>query len=68
MQLVIYEALLAQPENVARVHALESAIRQVGGKLQFTPVPRTKMVTVTLWLPDTYHPDQFLPHIPFTPF
>lgn len=66
MRVVSYEVLLAQPESVARVRALESAIRQVGGKVQYTPVPTTNMVAVTLRLPETYHPDDFLPDIPFT--
>lgn len=67
MRLLTYEVLLAQAESLARVRALESEIRQAGGKLRFTPVPATNIVAVTLWLPETYHPDQFLPDIPFTP-
>lgn len=67
MPLVVYEALLGQPESVARVRALENAIKQAGGKIKITPVPRTGMVAVTLWLPETYHPDEFLPDVPFTP-
>ena len=67
MPMRTYEVLLARPESLARVRALESAIRQVGGKVRIAPVSKSNVVAVTLWLPDSYRPDDFLPDIPFTP-
>ena len=68
MPMRTYEALLTRPESLARVRALESAIRQVSGKVRIAPVSKSNVVAVvTLWLPDPHRPDDFLPDIPFTP-
>lgn len=62
-----YEALITQPENVARVHAGIRAIERVGGSVQIAPPTHDGITLVTLILPDPYRPDQFFPGLPFYP-
>lgn len=60
-----YEALLARPDNLARIEAQRRAIERAGGQIYIAPATRTGMIMVTLLLPATYRPDDFLPGLPF---
>jgi hypothetical protein len=67
MGLVPYQALLGNPQNVARVRAMRPAVESVGGRLTLASPTKTGMVAVLIELPPGYHPDQFCPGIPFYP-
>ena len=67
MRLITYQALLSNPQNVARVQAAKAEIERVGGRLSIAPPSNVGMVLVLLELPDTYRPDQFFPNMPFYP-
>jgi hypothetical protein len=67
MQLRAYQALLSNPQNVARVQALTRDIEQVGGRVSVAPPTKVGMVLVILELPEGYTPDQFFPGMPFYP-
>lgn len=63
----MYQAMLSNPANVARVRAAQRAIEQVGGKVNITSPTKVGMVVVLLALPEGYVPGQFLPGLPFYP-
>lgn len=65
--MVVYQAMLSNPANVARVRAVQRTIEQVGGKVSLAPPTKVGMVVVLLTLPEGYTPDQFLPGLPFYP-
>jgi len=65
--MVVYQAMLSNPANVARVRGVQRTIEQVGGKVNFAPPTKVGMVVVLLTLPEGYTPDQFLPGLPFYP-
>ncbi len=67
MKLIQYQALLANPQNVASVRACQRDIEHVGGQLEIAPPTRVGMVLVILELPVEYAPEQFFPDIPFYP-
>jgi hypothetical protein len=67
MRVVVYQAMLSNPNNVARVRAAQRAIEQVGGKIEVAPPTRVGMVVVLVYLPEGYTPDQFVPGLPFYP-
>lgn len=67
MRMVVYQAMLSNPANVARVRGVQRTIEQVGGKVNFAPPTKVGMVVVLLTLPEGYTPDQFLPGLPFYP-
>ena len=67
MGLMPYQALLGNPQNVARVRAARSVVESVGGRLTLASPTKTGMVAVLIELPPGYHPDQFCPGIPFYP-
>jgi hypothetical protein len=67
IRLVPYQALLGNPQNVARVRAARPSIESVGGQLTLLPPTKAGMVAVLIELPPGYHPDQFCPGIPFYP-
>lgn len=67
MRLVVYQAMLSNPNNVARVRAVQRAIEQIGGKVTISPPTKVGMVVVLLSLPEGYTPDQFIPNLPFYP-
>ncbi len=66
-QVQTYEALLARPDNLARIEAQRRAIERVGGRLHIASASPSGLVMVTLTLPSTYRPDDFLPGLPFYP-
>ncbi|MGH2516325.1 MAG: hypothetical protein ACRDHP_11785 [Ktedonobacterales bacterium] len=65
--MVVYQAMLANPNNVARVRAAQRGIEQVGGKVSISSPTNAGMVVVLLHLPEAYTPEQFLPGLPFYP-
>jgi hypothetical protein len=67
MKLIIYEAILSNPDNIARVQAVRRTIEAAGGKVTLSPPTNVGMVVVTLALPPGDRPDQFLPGLPFYP-
>lgn len=67
MKLLQYQALLANPRNVATVQARRIAVERVGGQVAIAPPTKVGMVLVILTLPSGYTPEQFFPDIPFYP-
>ena len=67
MKLIQYQALLANPQNVAIVQARRQTIERIGGRLAIAPPTRVGMVVVILELPVDYTPEHFFPDIPFSP-
>lgn len=67
MRMVVYQAMLSNPNNVARVRSVQRAIEQAGGKVSISPPTKVGMVVVMLSLPEGYSPDQFIPGLPFYP-
>ena len=67
MKLITYQALLSNPQNVARVQAAKGQIERLGGRVSIAPPSKVGMVLVLLELPETHQPDQFFPGIPFYP-
>ena len=65
MPVLIYEALLAQAESIARVKAARRAIERAGGTVKLAPPTASGMVLVTLTLPDRHTPQEFMPGLPF---
>ncbi len=67
MGLVPYQALLGNPQNVARVRAARPAVESVGGRLTLASPAKTGMVAALIELPPGFHPEQFCPGIPYYP-
>ena len=67
MKLIAYQALLANPQNLARVQAARAAIEQAGGRVSIAPPTTVGMVLVILELPEGLRPEQFCPGVPFFP-
>ena len=65
--MIAYEAMLSDPERVARVRQATKTIESIGGSVQIAPPTPQSMTLVTLWLPRGYLPEQFLPGFPFYP-
>ena len=62
---IVYEALLTQPDSLERIRAMRRAIEQMGGALQFEPVRGATLVTLSL--PRHLSPAHFFPQAPFFP-
>ena len=67
MKLIQYQALIANPQNVAQVQSRRYDVERVGGRVEMAPPTRVGMVLVILELPAGYSPEQFFPDIPFYP-
>lgn len=67
MRMVTYQAMLSNPNNLARVQAARRGIEAAGGKLTIAPPTKEGMVLVTLLLPEGVFPAQFFPDLPFYP-
>jgi hypothetical protein len=67
MRLITYQALLSNPQNVARVQAAKGEIERAGGRISVAPPSKVGMVLVVIELPEAYRPDQFFPGMPFYP-
>lgn len=67
MPLIVYEAILSDPRNLAQVQAARHPIEAVGGWVQREPPTKDGLVVVILALPKSYTPKQFVPGLPFYP-
>ncbi|WIG61570.1 MAG: hypothetical protein OJF49_004318 [Ktedonobacterales bacterium] len=67
MELITYQALLSNPENVARIQALRREIERLGGTVSIGPPSKVGMVLVLLKLPEGLLPQRLFPGIPFYP-
>lgn len=67
MQLIMYQALLSNAENIARVEAARRQIERIGGRVHLAAAQRVGMMLVTLELPQGYGPEAFFPDLPFYP-
>lgn len=65
--MVAYQAMLSNPNNLARVQAVKRSIEAAGGKLSIARPTKEGMTLVTLVLPEGVLPDRFLPDVPFYP-
>lgn len=63
----MYEALLTNPQSIARVQAARHAIQQLGGRVEIQGERGSPVQLVTLWLPAPHTPDEALPGLPFFP-
>jgi hypothetical protein len=62
-----FEAMLTRPESLMRVQATRPEIERIGGRMEIQPSGSPDLTLVLLRLPEPYHPDDFLPDIPFFP-
>lgn len=67
IRLLVYEAVLSNSSNLARINTARHAIERAGGNLHVAPLRTGDMTLVTLTLPETHTPDKFLPGLPFYP-
>jgi hypothetical protein len=67
MPMKVYEAILSQPDSLARVQTARRMIERAGGIIKLAPPTSSGMVFVTLVLPDRYLPQDFLAGLPFYP-
>jgi hypothetical protein len=67
MQRILYQALLANPQNVAAVQARKRDVERIGGRVEIAPPTNAGMVLILLELPQGTLPEQFFPGIPFYP-
>jgi hypothetical protein len=67
MRLIAYQALLSNPENLARLQAARREIERVKGKVSIAAPNKAGLTLVILELPEGYTPDQFVPGLPFYP-
>jgi hypothetical protein len=67
MNRIIYQALLSNPENIARIQAAQRAIETAGGHVRLAAAQRVGMMLVTLDLPADVRPEMFFPDLPFYP-
>ncbi len=67
MRLIAYQALLSNPENLARVRAAKREIERVKGTVSIAAPNKAGLTLVILELPEGYAPDQFVPGLPFYP-
>lgn len=65
MQMITYQALLSNEENIARVEAARQQIERIGGRVCMASVQRVGMVLVTLELPEGRSPELIFPDLPF---
>ena len=67
MGLILYQALLSNAENVARVEAARRQIERIGGRVRLEAAQRVGMTLVIIELPQGYEPEAFFPDLPFYP-
>jgi hypothetical protein len=67
MRLNAYQAQLTLPASLARVRAVRPDIERIGGRVEMIPTEVPGLITVRIFLPELYQPDQFLPGLPFYP-
>lgn len=61
----VFEAVLAQPDSLARIRAQQRAIERVKGSVKLAPPTVAGLVLVTLVLPEPLTPANFFPDLPF---
>jgi hypothetical protein len=61
-----YEALLSNPEHIARIKAAQREIERVGGKLRIYPPNTGGLTLIELILPAGLRPEQLVSGVPFT--
>ena len=67
MNLITYQALLANPQNIAEVKSRIRDVERVGGRVEMAPPTAAWMVLILLHLPADISPAQLFPAIPFYP-
>jgi hypothetical protein len=67
MKRIAYQALLANPQNVAAVRARKRDVERIGGRMEIAAPTTVGMVLVLLELPVGTLPEQFFAAIPFYP-
>ena len=67
MRLYTYQAQLTLPASLARVRDVRPDIERIGGRVEMIPADVPRLITVRIFLPELYQPDQFLPGLPFYP-
>ncbi len=67
MRLYAYQAQLTLPASLARVRAVRPDIERIGGRVEMLSTDVPGLITVRIFLPEPYQPDQFLPGLPFYP-
>lgn len=65
--MVTYQAMLANPNSLARIQAARRGIEAAGGKVQIAPPTKEGKTLVTLLLPEGVFPAHFFPELPFYP-
>lgn len=67
MRMVAYQAVLSNPNNLARVQAARREIERANGRVSIAAPNMAGLTLVVLELPEGYTPDQFVPGLPFYP-
>jgi hypothetical protein len=67
MKLIAYQALLSNPDNLARIQDARREIERRGGRVTFATPTKTGMVAVVIELPEGTRPEDIVPGIPFYP-
>ena len=67
MKPITYQALLANPQNIAEVKSRIRDVERVGGRVEMAPPTAAGMVLILLHLPADISPAQLFPTIPFYP-
>lgn len=67
MKLIAYQALLSNPDNLARIQDARREIERRGGRVTFSPPTKAGMVAVVIELPEGIRPEDIVPGIPFYP-
>ncbi|HEX8730997.1 MAG TPA: hypothetical protein VF725_02950 [Ktedonobacterales bacterium] len=65
--LVVYEALLASEQSLARVRNVSRAIERTGGRVEIERQAGSAAHIVTVWLPPQHRIEDALPGLPFYP-
>jgi hypothetical protein len=65
--MVSYQALLSNPDNLARVQAAKREIERAKGQVRIAAPNTAGLTLVVLALPEGTTPDQFVPGLPFYP-
>lgn len=67
MRMVAYQAVLSNPNNLARVQAAKREIERANGRVSIATPNTAGLTLVVLELPEGYTPDHFVPGLPFYP-
>jgi hypothetical protein len=67
MRMIAYQALLSNPDNLARVQAARRAIERANGRVSIAAPNTAGLILVVLELPEGFTPSQFVAGLPFYP-